>query len=71
MGRFNVSSPMGRSWEGITSLYPWVTHGKILRTLHSCKMLVEGIGYTLEILTSGKILHNFVNHVIRLSRDAI
>ena len=48
MGRFNVSSPMGHSWEGITSLYPWVTHGKILRTLHSHKMMVEGKRSTQE-----------------------
>jgi len=39
MGRFNVSSPMGYSWERITSLLPWVTHGKLLCALHSLKML--------------------------------
>ena len=34
---------MGHSWEGITSLAidPWVTHGKILRSFHSLKMVIE------------------------------
>ena len=48
MGRFNVSSPMGHSWEGITSLYPWVTHGKIIRILYSRKILVEARKATYE-----------------------
>jgi len=41
MGRFNVSSPLGNSWERIMSLTLWVAHGTTLRNLHSHKMLVE------------------------------
>ena len=46
---------MGHSWEGITSLDPWVTHGKILRSLHLRKMVIESQNQ-LESLTPGKIL---------------
>ena len=56
MGRFNVSSPMGHSWEEITSIDPWVTHGKILRSLHLRKTVIESQRSTLEPYTPGKIL---------------
>ena len=31
MGQFNVSNPMDYPWEDLTSVHPWVTHGKSLR----------------------------------------
>ena len=68
MGRFNVSSPMGHSWEGITSLNPWVTHGKILRSLHLRKMVIESQRSTLEPY-SKEDFTLVTTHVISRSRD--
>ena len=64
----NVSSPMGHSWEGITSLDPWVTHGKILRSLHLRKMVIESQRSTLEPY-SREDFTLVTTHVISRSRD--
>ena len=59
---------MGHSWEGITSLDPWVTHGKILRSLHLRKMVIESQRSTLEPYSREDF--TLVNtHVISRSRD--
>ena len=59
---------MGHSWEGITSLDPWVTHGKILRSLHLRKMMIESQRSTLE-LYSREDFTLVTTHVISRSRD--
>jgi len=38
MGKNYITFPMGYSWERITSLTPWVTHGIELRAFIACKM---------------------------------
>ena len=63
----NVSSPKGHSWEGITSLDPRVTHGKILRSLHLLKTVIESQRsalrpYSMEGFT---LVTTHVSHVIR------
>ena len=58
---------MGHSWEGITSLDPWVTHGKILRSLYLLKMLIESQRSTLEP-TSREGFTLVTTHMIRGSR---
>ena len=68
MGRVNVSSPMGHSWEGITSLDPWITHEKILRSLHLLKTLIESQRSTLEP-SSRESFTLVTTHVIPRSRD--
>ena len=59
---------MGHSWEGITSLDPWVTHGKILRSLHLRKMVIESQRSTLEPYSSEDFTL-VTTHVISRSHD--
>ena len=66
MGRFNVSSPMGHSWEEITSLEPWVT--QILRSLHLLKTVIESQRSTLESY-SREDFTLVTTHVISRLRD--
>ena len=59
---------MGHSWEGITSLDPWVTRGKILRSLHLLKTVIESQKSTREPYSREDF--TLVNiHVIHRSRD--
>ena len=59
---------MGHSWEEITSLHPWVTHGKILRSLHLRKTVIESQRSTLEPY-SREYFTLVTTHVISRSRD--
>ena len=59
---------MGHSWEEITSLDPWVTHGKILRSLHLRKTVIESQRSTLEPY-SREDFTLVTTHVISRSRD--
>ena len=59
---------MGHSWEEIMLLDPWVTHGKILCSLHLLKTVIESQRSTLEPY-SREDFTLVTTHVISRSHD--